>query len=118
MDAIKVNLRIEEFLLLLGGIYCFGLLGYSWWWFALLLLTPDIGMIGYVINSRIGAFTYNLLHSKVTALTVWGIGIWCSSLPLQLVGIILFCHACMDRVVGYGLKQSDSFYNTHLGKLK
>lgn len=118
MNYMKQVLRLEEFMMLLGGMYLFSRLGYSWWLFILLLLAPDIGMIGYVINPRVGAVTYNLLHSKSTALIVWAIGIITTSSVLQLIGIILFCHACMDRVVGYGLKYSDSFWHTHLGMIK
>ena len=35
----------------------------------------------------------------------------------QLPGIILFGHASMDRIFGYGLKFSDNFKHTHLGNL-
>jgi hypothetical protein len=40
-----------------------------------------------------------------------------ASQPLQLAGLILFGHSSMDRVLGYGLKYSDSFQHTHLGML-
>ena len=36
---------------------------------------------------------------------------------LQLAGIILFGHASFDRVLGYGLKYSDSLNKAHLGKI-
>ena len=36
---------------------------------------------------------------------------------LMLVGIILFGHSCMDRMLGFGLKYPDSFKNTHLGAI-
>jgi hypothetical protein len=36
---------------------------------------------------------------------------------LILIGVILFSHAALDRVFGYGLKYADSFKNTHLGKI-
>jgi hypothetical protein len=34
---------------------------------------------------------------------------------LQLAGVILLGHSSLDRVLGYGLKHSDSFQHTHLG---
>nr|WP_317038961.1 DUF4260 family protein [Urechidicola croceus] len=34
-----------------------------------------------------------------------------------MIGIILFGHASFDRMLGYRLKNSDSFNNTHLGKI-
>ena len=36
---------------------------------------------------------------------------------MLLVGILLFAHSCFDRVWGYGLKYTDSFQHTHLGKI-
>ncbi len=114
----KQLLRLEEFTMLLAGIYFYSLLGYSWWLFILLLLTPDIGMIGYVVNSKTGAVLYNFFHHKSVGLVVLGLGIILASSIVQLIGIIMFCHACMDRMLGYGLKYSDSFGHTHLGIIK
>jgi len=35
----------------------------------------------------------------------------------QLIGIILFSHASMDRIMGYGLKYDKGFKYTHLGEI-
>lgn len=114
----KNLLRFEEFTMLLGSIYLFSLLGYSWWVLVVLLLVPDIGMVGYLINPRIGAVTYNLAHSRSVALLFLGLGVWLTSSMLSLIGVVLLCHACMDRMLGYGLKYPDSFWHTHLGIIK
>lgn len=42
------------------AIYFFA--GLNWWLFALLILAPDLGMIGYLVSPRLGALTYNVLH--------------------------------------------------------
>jgi hypothetical protein len=34
---------------------------------------------------------------------------------MQIAGIVLFGHASMDRMLGYGLKTSEGFKYTHLG---
>lgn len=113
----KLIFKLEELALFILSIYAFSRLPLAWWWFPLLLLLPDVGMLGYLVNNRIGAFTYNLLHSKLLALLLFGIGIAVDS-DIALVGsIILFAHASMDRFLGYGLKYSDSFRHTHLGKI-
>lgn len=114
----KQLLRLEELTLFLASIYLFSLLGYPWWIFLILLLLPDIGMIGYAINPRIGAITYNLFHHKSVGIITGGLGIIFKSPVLLLIGIVLFAHACMDRMLGYGLKYPDSFWNTHLGTIK
>ena len=42
------------------GLFLFAQLGYSWWWFPLLILSPDIGMLpthdqARIIDARDGA---------------------------------------------------------------
>lgn len=113
----KNLLRLEELAMFLLSIYLFSLLDYVWWMYLVLILTPDIGMLGYLVNTRFGATTYNLFHHKGIALIVGFLGVWWGISELQLIGIILFGHASMDRIFGYGLKFNDSFKHTHLGDL-
>ncbi len=74
-------------------------------------------MLGYVINTKAGAFTYNLFHHKGIAVIVLVSGYVLTIPALTLAGIILFGHSCLDRAIGYGLKYNDDFKNTHLGRL-
>lgn len=90
----------------------------SWWLWALLFFSPDIGMIGYLINTRVGAFTYNLLHHKAIAIAVLAFGYFTGDDRVMVAGLLLFAHSSFDRVFGYGLKYSDSFKHTHLGRMK
>lgn len=82
-----------------------------------LILTPDIGMLGYLINTRIGAFTYNIFHHRGISVLLLLVGWYLSNDVVWLAGIIHFGHASMDRMFGYGLKYSDSFKHTHLDQL-
>jgi len=113
----KVLLKIEELMMFVLGIFMFGLLGYQWWWFLVLILAPDIGMLGYLFSSKIGAITYNLFHHKGLAILLYFLGMYFSSPIIQLAGIILFSHASLDRVLGYGLKYDKGFKYTHLGEI-
>ena len=117
---LKVNsiLKTEEGLLFILSIYLFSLLTFSWWWFPALILLPDLGMLGYLINNKTGAFTYNLFHHKGIAIVIFLAGIYFHNEILQLTGIIIFGHASLDRLFGYGLKYPDNFKHTHLGVLK
>ena len=115
--AMKTTLKLEELAQLGFGIYLFSLLPYAWWWFLVLLLTPDIGMIGYALNNKIGAFSYNLFHHKGLAIGVYLLGVYLHKDIVMLVGAILFAHAAFDRVLGYGLKYEKGFKFTHLGDL-
>lgn len=109
--------KVEELAMFLLSIFFFAQLDYAWWLYLALILTPDIGMIGYAVNTKVGALSYNLFHHKGIAIVVWVAGIYLTNAELQLTGIILFGHASMDRMLGYGLKYSDSFKHTHLGNL-
>lgn len=70
----KTSLKIEEITLFIFGIFLFSQLNYDWWWFLVLILTPDIGMIGYLFGNKIGAFTYNLFHHRGIAIIVYMFG--------------------------------------------
>ncbi|MCM4167060.1 hypothetical protein KCTC52924_00747 [Arenibacter antarcticus] len=110
-------LKVEELLMFLLGVYFFSLLDYSWWWFFGLILTPDIGMLGYLMGNKAGALGYNVFHHKGLAIAIYLIGIYLSLPLFQLIGIILFSHASMDRIFGYGLKYKKGFKYTHLGEI-
>jgi len=113
----KTLLKIEELGIFLLSIFLFTRLDLAWWWFPLLLFAPDIGMIGYIINPKVGAFTYNLIHHRFVASLVALYALALGGVYWQLAAIILFAHSSLDRVLGYGLKYEDSFGNTHLGRI-
>lgn len=113
----KNTLKLEELMMLILGIYLFSLLDYAWWWFLVLILTPDIGMLGYLFGDKIGAFSYNIFHHKGLAILVYLFGVFLVVPLCQLIGVILFSHAAMDRVFGYGLKYDKGFKYTHLGEI-
>jgi hypothetical protein len=111
----KILLKSEEAIQLAFAVYLNSFLPYEAWWYWVFFLAPDIGMIGYLVNPRIGAFTYNLLHHKGVALALYIVALSTSSDVLQFTGLLLFGHSAFDRMLGYGLKYADSFQNTHLG---
>ncbi|WP_433779850.1 DUF4260 domain-containing protein [Flavobacterium anhuiense] len=113
----KTVLKLEEAALFILGIFPFNRLSYEWWWFLVLILAPDLSMIGYVFGNKIGAFAYNIFHHKGIALLIYAIGCYLSIESIQLTGIILFSHSAMDRVFGYGLKYETGFKYTHLGEI-
>lgn len=113
----KNLLKVEELAMFLLSIYLFSLLDYAWWVFLLLILAPDIGMLGYLINTKVGALTYNIFHHKGIAILILVFGWVAISEEIMLAGIILFGHSSMDRIFGYGLKFNDNFKHTHLGNL-
>lgn len=113
----KLSLQLEEAAMLLLSVYLYTFLGYPVWLFLALFLAPDIGMLGYLVNSRVGAFTYNIFHHKGIAILLYLAGFYLNQPVMQLTGIIMFGHSSFDRLLGYGLKYSDSFKHTHLGQI-
>ena len=113
----KYSLKVEELFMFGLSIYVFSTLNFAWWWYPVLLFTPDLSMLGYVINPRVGALTYNFVHLKALGITVYMAGAIVANPLLQLAGLILFGHSSLDRVMGYGLKYPDSFQHTHLGMI-
>ena len=113
----KNLLKLEELFLFGLWLFLFSELDYSWWWYALLFLTPDLSMIGYLANPRAGSWTYNLIHHKGLAVALYVLGYLMANPALQFAGTLLLGHSSLDRVFGYGLKYPDSFQATHLGKI-
>lgn len=110
----KTVLKWEE---LVKMIACYLLslkLGFSYWVFWVWLLVPDISMLGYLVNARVGAVIYNLFHHQGLAIIVLLTGFYFGSTNLEFAGLILLGHSSMDRIFGYGLKYLDSFKHTHL----
>ncbi len=111
----KTLLKLEELALFLGCVYLFSRLSFGWWWFPALLLTPDLSMLGYVLNPAVGAFTYNIVHHRAAGIVVGLCGLAFSNQWLMLAGIMLVTHTSFDRMLGYGLKYPDDFKHTSLG---
>ena len=111
----KNILRLEELAMWGISLYALYLLNADWWYYPLLVLGPDISMIGYAAGNKVGASVYNLFHHKGIAIALYALGMILPNITLQMTGIILYGHASQDRVFGYGLKLSEGFKHTHLG---
>ena len=111
----KILLKLEELFLFGLALFHFAQLDYGWGLYALFFLAPDLSMIGYLANPRLGALTYNLIHHKGLAVALYIVGYVLSTPWLMFAGVVLLGHSSLDRVFGYGLKNEDAFQNTHLG---
>lgn len=114
----EIQLKLEELarfvLAYLVSLY----LGFSWWVFFALLLVPDVSMVGYLINTKIGSILYNLAHHHATAIAIILLGYFIDEPQCQLAGIIMAGHSSFDRMLGYGLKYPDHFKHTHLNLIE
>lgn len=112
----KYIVKLEWLTLFLLGSYVF-IDETSILWFLLLLLSPDLSMVGYLVNNRIGAYLYNFVHHIGLAVLYVFIGHQLEIELLFLAGVLLFTHSALDRMSGYGLKLEKGFQYTHLGKI-
>jgi hypothetical protein len=109
--------RIEGGALLVLAVVLFDGTELSWWWFALLLLVPDLSMIGYLAGPRAGAFGYNMGHMLLWPALLLAWGLPTDTRWVTAVGAIWMAHIGLDRALGYGLKLPDDFRHTHLGTI-
>ncbi len=107
----------EEAMMLIISLFLFQQLNFSWMWFAIFFLLPDIGMLGYLVSKPAGALAYNFFHHKGIAISVFLAGVYFTVPQFEFAGILLFAHSSFDRMLGYGLKYNDSFQHTHLGMI-
>ena len=114
---LRIYLQVEGAAVLALAVVFYAAHHFSWGLFALLFLVPDLSMIGYAINLRMGALFYNLGHTYVFPIALIVAGMWASSNWSLAIGLIWCAHIGFDRMVGYGLKCDSSFKETHLQKI-
>jgi hypothetical protein len=117
LDLPILFLRIEGAVLLALSVLLYTQTDQSWWLFALLLLAPDVSLAGYAGGPKIGAVTYNVAHTYLPPATL---AVLCAAAKLELplaLAFIWFAHIGMDRMLGYGLKRTTGFRDTHLGRI-
>jgi hypothetical protein len=113
----RVLLRLEGLVLLTAMVALYAWQGTSWWLFAVLFFTPDLCFAGYLLGPRPGAIVYNAVHTTLVPGALLGIGIMLGQPLAVALAIIWLAHIGFDRALGYGLKYSEGFGFTHLGRI-
>jgi hypothetical protein len=109
--------RLEWAFLFTLCVAGYALSGGSWPLFFLLILAPDLSMLGYLAGPRIGAAAYNLFHTLIVPLCLLAFGFLAGQDPAMHIAAIWLAHIAIDRALGYGLKFSTGFQGTHLGRI-
>jgi hypothetical protein len=110
-------IRLENLAFAIATLIMFQTVGGNWGLFALLVLTPDLSMLGYLAGSRIGAISYNIFHSWIGPVLLCATAIWVGHWLTLSIGLVWGFHIGIDRALGYGLKHYTGFKDTHLGQL-
>jgi hypothetical protein len=115
--SVLTLLRLEGLTVAAVSAVIYARTGASWWLFATLWLLPDLSMLGYLVGSCRGARIYNAVHTYVLPGAL-ALSASLLHVPVLLpLALIWINHIGVDRLLGYGLKYSDGFGWTHLGRL-
>jgi hypothetical protein len=116
--SVVLLLRLEGLAVAAISAVLYARTGASWWLFAALWLAPDLSMLGYATGRPCwGARIYNAWHNYAVPglLALFALALHVDALlPVALIWIN---HIAVDRMLGFGLKYSDGFGFTHLGRI-
>jgi hypothetical protein len=115
--SVRILLRLEGLAVAALTFALYARTGASWWLFAALWLAPDLSMLGYLYSPCWGARIYNAAHTYVLPAVLALFALVSRSETLLPIALIWINHIGVDRLLGYGLKYSNGFGWTHLGRL-
>ncbi len=107
-------LQLEGAAIFGAALYFYHSGQYRWWIFVMLFLFPDLSMLGYLKDAKLGSAAYNLVHTLTGPLLLFGGGIVFAAPQCCLAALIWLAHIGFDRALGYGLKYPTFFKDTHL----
>jgi hypothetical protein len=112
-----VLLRIEGAAMFASSLLLYRFIGARWAVFFVLFLWPDFFMVGYLVNAKLGARLYNLVHADVLPLALAAVSAGLRQSGLLIFALIWLAHIGADRALGYGLKYPTFFKDTHLQRV-
>ena len=110
-------LRLEGLAVFAAAVFAYAFIGGSWPLFALLLLAPDLAMIGYRFGLAVGAAAYNAVHTYLAPAALGAAGLALGAPTMQALALIWIAHIGLDRALGYGLKYATGVGDAHLGRI-
>jgi hypothetical protein len=109
--GLRTLLRLEGLALLIGMTLLYYIWDGSWWVYVLLFFAA------YLSGPRFGALVYNAAHSYLGPMAMMTGGFATASPLVLSIAMIWLAHIGFDRALGYGLKYSSGFTDTHLGRI-
>ena len=107
-------LHLEGALIFGAALYLYRAGHYHWWRFAVLFLAPDLFMIGYLKDAKLGCAFYNSVHTVTGPLLLLGGALVFGAPRYMPYALIWLAHIGFDRALGFGLKYPTFFKDTHL----
>jgi hypothetical protein len=114
----RILLHLEGAALLVLSILLYQHTRASWWQFLILFMAPDVSILGYLVNARVGAVTYNAIHTYIGPILLAMYLIAALRPELLSFAVIWLAHIGFDRMLGFGLKYQNGFRDTHLNPVR
>ena len=110
-------LRLEGLAVLAASLVLYFDSGFGWLLLVLLVLAPDLSMLGYLGSRALGAATYDVVHTYALPVALGTVGVIAGAELATQLALIWTAHIGMDRALGYGLKYPSGFKDTHLQRV-
>jgi hypothetical protein len=110
-------LRLEGLAVLCSATALYFHLDYGWLLLVVLVLAPDLSIVGYVWGPSRGALAYDLAHTEAWPVGLAVVGAIAGKESLTQIGLVWLVHIGADRLLGYGLKYPTDFKATHLQRV-
>ena len=111
-------LRIEGAAVFAATLAAYHHFAGDWRLFAVLFFIPDVSILPYFINNKAGWAAYNTAHSYVWPVLLAWIAQPLGHGPLMFGALVWCAHISWDRLCGFGMKEGENFWITHLGAIK
>ena len=110
-------LRCEGLAVAVAAVVLYVDAGFGWLLFVVLILAPDLSALGYLAGPRVGAASYDLVHTYVLPVALGVGGVVSDTGWAMQIALIWLVHIGVDRTVGYGLKYPTGFKDSHLQRV-
>jgi hypothetical protein len=110
-------LHLEGLVVAVGVLALYFDAGYGWLLLVVLILAPDLSMLGYLGGPRVGALSYDLVHTYAGPVALGVVGVLGGYETAAQIALIWLAHIGIDRMLGYGLKYPTGFKDTHLQRV-
>lgn len=110
-------LRLEGLAVFASALVLYFDAGFGWLLLLLLILAPDLSMVGYLGGRSVGAACYDAVHTYVLPIGLGVAGVLGGSDTAVQIALIWAAHIGLDRSLGFGLKYPTGFRDSHLQRV-
>lgn len=110
-------LHLEGLAVVAGSLVLYFDAGYGWPLLLVIVLAPDLSMLGYLGGPRVGSLTYDVVHTYAGPVALAVVGVLGGYETAVQIALIWLAHIGLDRFLGYGLKYPTGFRDTHLQRV-